>query len=184
MIRFLFSIALLCAVSAVQAGPGAHGPNGEHLDTPAAAQSGNVHGVPRFEASTETFELVGQLSDEELSVVIDRFETNEPVANAKVELEFNGVTVPGQFHADHGDYAFTDARLLQKLAKPGSHGLVFTIVAGDESDLVDSTLVVAADEGEHTHEESNARWWMLGAALLLLAVAAIWLSRRLRRNKK
>jgi hypothetical protein len=52
--KFLF-IALL-GMPAAFASPGAHGPNGEHLD---AAGGGHVHddAGPRIETFTESFEL-------------------------------------------------------------------------------------------------------------------------------
>ena len=71
---FAFGLALPAAAS-----PGAHGPNGEHLDGPAAALAGGA--APRIETFTEAFELVGRLSGGELSVLVDRYETNEPVLN-------------------------------------------------------------------------------------------------------
>ena len=41
------------------ASPGAHGPNGEHLD--AAPTAGATSSAPRFEAKSESYELVGRL---------------------------------------------------------------------------------------------------------------------------
>ncbi|MDF3037287.1 MAG: hypothetical protein K0S28_2561 [Paucimonas sp.] len=65
----LIFTAMLSASGAI-AGPGAHGPNGEHLDAPA----GHVHngGGPRVETFTETFELVAHLEADELSILVDR----------------------------------------------------------------------------------------------------------------
>ena len=41
----------------------------------------------------------------ELSVTIDRYDSNEPVLGAAVEVESDGMRAAAQFHADHGDYA-------------------------------------------------------------------------------
>ena len=41
--------------------------------------------MPSFEARSEAFELVGRLQGGELSILINRFATNEPVLNATVE---------------------------------------------------------------------------------------------------
>jgi len=95
----------LIALSAAFAAPGAHGPGGEHLDAP----GGHVHSDagPRIETFTESFELVGHLQDGELSMLIDRYESNEPVLNGRLEVEFNGMKAAARFHADHGDSSVT-----------------------------------------------------------------------------
>ena len=163
----------------VLAGPGAHGPGGEHLDAPsAAAASGST---PRVEASSETFELVGQLYAEQLSLLIDRFETNEPLLEAQVEVESGGLKAVAKFHADHGDYAVDDARLLALLRRPGEHALVFTIVKGQESDLLDATLQHAAASAadEHGPAVSVGGWVALGL-LLAASLLALYFWRRKR----
>ncbi len=153
----LLMIPLLLFVSGALAGPGAHGPNGEHLDAPATAATAQAAGS-RFETFTESFELVGQLHADELSILIDRYETNEPVLNGKLEVEFNGIKAIAKFHADHGDYSIDDAKMLKALKQPGKHALVFTFSVGDENDLFDATLEVKADAdhaGHASHDEVN-----------------------------
>lgn len=173
------------------AAPGAHGPNGEHLDSPTATRGASTQ--PRLEAKSETFELVATLYSGELSVLIDRFETNEPVLNATLEVESGGLKAKATFHADQGDYAVDDPRLLALLHKAGEHGVVFTLVAGKDSDLLDGTLVtggsdpagVAAgkahghDDLGHGHELERAAWVGAGvAALGLIGGVAWWRQRR------
>lgn len=175
-----FLLPLLLAGSVAFASPGAHGPNGEHLDEPGAPGS-HVHSGagPRIETFTESFELVGHLQDGELSVLIDRYDTNEPVLNGKLEVEFNGIKAPAKFHADHGDYTLDDARLLEALAKPGKHSLVFTLDAGEESDLLEGTLEVSAANAEHGHAHDaphafgNLKTWAVGGSLLAAGLVAI-----------
>ena len=184
---FAAACAALALVAApwCRASPGAHGPNGEHLDVPATPSAGSAN--PRFEARTETFELVGTLAGGELSLLIDRFETNEPVLKAQVEVESGGLTAQARFHADHGDYAVDDAAMLKALAQAGTHALVITVLAGAESDLVDARLVVGqdADHGHdatglanRTHDVSPRTLWLAGLALLALTVMAVVLLRR------
>ena len=163
------------------ASPGAHGPNGEHLDGPAGTAS--LGTVPRVEAFSEAFELVGQLSGGELSVMIDRYETNEPVLNGKLEVEFKGLKANAKFHPDMGDYAIDDATFLKALAAPGKHALLFTFIAGEESDLLEGTLEVTAAAAPSDHALSNAwKWWAPGVASALLIAAVFWL-RRHKKNK-
>lgn len=150
------------------ASPGAHGPNGEHLDGPAGTTSSGS--VPRVETFTELFELVGSLSGGELSVMIDRYDTNEPVLNGKLEVQYKGIKAPAKFHADLGDYAIDDPKMLQALSAPGKHQLLFTFVAAGESDLLEGVLNVPA----HAPHEAPLvpRWaiWSAGIIALLLVI--------------
>ena len=174
-----FAALLLSSAPAIAA-PGAHGPNGEHLDAP--AQAGSTGGtVPRIEAYSEAFELVGRLQGGELSLLINRYATNEPVLNATVEVETGTLKAPAKFHADMGDYAVDDAAMLKALAAPGEHSLVITILAGADSDLLDGTLTVpdaAANDHGHSHDEGHAHGpsrtvWLALALVVLVAVG--WL---------
>lgn len=175
----IFLLALF-AMSPAFASPGAHGPNGEHLDGAVATAGGTS--VPRVETFTESFELVGHLSGGELSVFIDRYETNAPVLNGKLDVEYKGLKAPATFHADLGDYAIDDPTLLAALSKPGAHPLLFTFIAGEESDLLEGTLFVsAAQTAEHGHFDG---WpWVIAAAFAAALLAAIVLARR-RLNRK
>ncbi len=124
------------------AAPGAHGPNGEHLDAPTTA--GSASALPRVEAKSDAFELVAELGASGLVIVVDRYETNEPLQGAKLEVETGAHQAVAEFRAEQGDYVVTDSAMLKTLAAPGEHGLVFTLVAGPESDLLDGTLVNVA----------------------------------------
>lgn len=170
-------LAMTMAASAF-ASPGAHGPDGEHLDGPAGTAPAGA--VPRVETFSEAFELVGQLSGGELSVMIDRYETNEPVLDGKLEVEFKGVKATAKFHPDMGDYAFDDAQFLKALATPGKHALLFTLIAGDESDLLEGTLEVTAAAPAILPPTSAWKVLALGGALALLIAVCMWL----RRNQK
>lgn len=178
----LFFAAML-AMSAALAGPGAHGPNGEHLDAPAAA-AGSA--LPRVETFTEAFELVGQLSGGELSIMIDRYETNEPVLNGVLEVQYKKLKAKATFHADMGDYAVDDPALLAAISKPGAHPLLFTLVAGEESDLLEGTLQVtqASDEHAHDHEHSAWRPWLLAMIAAVVLIAAVFVVRRKRQREE
>jgi hypothetical protein len=181
---------LLLANTIAHAGPGAHGPNGEHLDAPTPI--GAAPALPRVEAQSEAFELVAELRASELAIHVDRYETNEPVLGAKLEVESGALKAVAAFRAEQGDYVVTDAALLKALAAPGEHGLVFTLVAGPDSDLLDGTLVGAsaaaqADHGHahgsdahgHDHGLERAAWIGAGiAALGLIGGIAWWRQRR------
>ncbi|MGW8393215.1 hypothetical protein [Pseudoduganella sp. HUAS MS19] len=163
------------------AAPGAHGPNGEHLDGPAT--TAGTDSIPRVETFTEAFELVGHLSGGELSILVDRYDTNEPVLNGKLEVQYQGMKAQARFHSAIGDYAVDDAKLLQALSAPGKHQLLFTLVAGEESDLLEGTLQVP-DSAGHGHAGVSRRMYALAAAVLLLLAGALLLRRKLSTSKR
>lgn len=189
----LTACALATASLGVAAAPGAHGPGGEHLDAPAGAAVSST--LPRIEAQSEAFELVAELRAGELAILVDRYETNEPVLGATLEVETGARKAEAAFRAEQGDYAVTDAAFLKVLSGPGEHALVFTLVAGQESDLLDATLVTArsaptraddhghdhadGDGHAHDHDLERAAWIGAGVAGLgLLSGVAWWRQRR------
>lgn len=174
--------AAMLVMSSAFASPGAHGPNGEHLDGQATA-TGTASSAPRIETFTEAFELLGQLSGGELSIMIDRYETNEPVLNGVLEVQYKELKAKATFHADLGDYAIDDPKFLAAISRPGTHALLFTLVAGEESDLLEGTLTVAAAVDDHEHGHGVSRWLLAGLGGALLAAAAFFVVRRRRQRK-
>ncbi|MFC0253626.1 hypothetical protein [Massilia consociata] len=179
----LLLAAMLCMAPAL-AGPGAHGPNGEHLDGPAA--TGGT-GVPYLETFTESFELVGRLSGGELSIMVDRYETNEPVLGADLAVQYKNLKARATFHADMGDYAVDDPKLLAAISQPGAHALSFTLVAGEESGRLEGTLQVAEPAHDHDHDDHDdhraGTRWLLAAVAAAVVIAAAFLVRRLRQRQ-
>ena len=181
---FAAMLALLPLPPAAFASPGAHGPNGEHLDAPTGTKGAGAS-APGVETFTEDFELLGHLSGGELSIMIDRYETNEPVLGADLEVQYKDLKAKAKFHADHGDYSVDDPKLLAALARPGAHALLFTLVAGDESDLLEGTLTVAAEAPLHDHDDGIGKGWLAAmAAAMIAAAAAIFAVRRRRQRKE
>lgn len=194
----LAAVLLAANVPAI-AGPGAHGPNGEHLDAPTMMTAASA--LPRIEAKSETFELVAELRAGELAIVVDRYESNEPVLDAKLEVESGSLKAVAAFRAEQGDYAVTDAGMLKALSAPGEHALVFTLVAGQDSDLLDGTLVNAAggraaaaaggdhghdhdgDDHGHDHDLERAVWIGASVAALGLTGGIVWWRQRRRAGK-
>ena len=173
--------AAMFAMSTALASPGAHGPNGEHLDGPANA-AGTASSAPRIETFTEAFELLGHLSGGELSIMIDRYETNEPVLNGALEVQYKDLKAKATFHADLGDYAVDDPKFLAAISTPGTHALLFTLVAGEESDLLEGTLTVAAVADDQGHGHPISRLWLLAAVVVVVVLAAAILTVRRRRH--
>lgn len=156
----------------------AHGD--EDHSTPAATAVSAT--LPRIGETTEDFELVAVLEGSRLLIYVDRSASNEPVAQARLEVDGSGSTA-GAAEVEPGVYALN---LAQPLA-PGAHALTFTIQTAGQSDLVTGTLdvPVAADASPHESAaipgtKTMAVWpWLAGGATLLTLIV-IWRSVRRR----
>ena len=166
-------LTIICLSFALTSPAYAHGDEDHAKDGKQAAHAQSV-GQPRIETFTEAFELVGQLQGKELSVFVDKYETNEPVLNGKLEVELNGLKSEGKYRPERGDYVVADEGFVQALAAPGKHALVFTLSAAEESDLLEGTLEVQPVPGHETNTRIPLAWAGAGlfAALALIALAA------------
>lgn len=140
-------------------------------ETPIAAGAAS----PRLQAHSDLFELVGVLDHGQLTVYLDRYDTNEPVLGAKIEYEAGNNKGLAQQQAD-GTYLVKFA----DLAKPGQHAFSFTVSAGSQTDLLAGEL----DTHEDHHDEAETGSWLrwagyVAAALVLAAAAFAFLRRRL-----
>lgn len=162
----------LCAALAL------HGP------TFAADDHGHDHGAapveaaasPRFEAHSDLFELVGVLDKPgELTVYLDRYATNEPVTGAKIEFEAGNEKGVAALRPD-GTYLVK----LASLGKPGDTPFSFTVSAGSDTDLLAGELQVAEDHhDEASHTEPWKRWAGIALGVVALAIAAVFLRKKL-----
>ncbi len=178
------TVSLLALMPVITwAGPGAHGPNGEHLDSPTMGNANATRASLQIEARSDLFELVATLTGGELSILIDRFATNEPVLRAQVEVESGGLKAQAKFHEDIGDYSIDDPAMLKKLSSPGEHPLVITVLAGEDSDLLDGVLRVPTLSADHQYG-IHWVWWVLGALIIfaLLGVAAALVHKKRQRQ--
>lgn len=151
----------------------AHGGE-DHGDGAKPASVANV--APRAEAQTELFELLATPGNGQLTIFIDRFASNAPVTGAKVEVESGDwkAIAPA---ADNGSYRVN----APQFAKPGRYPLLFTVAAGADSDLIETTLVVAEATGPAAAAHlpgARSMWWWVGGVLLALAGISLLLKRR------
>ena len=154
---------------------------GEGHDHGAAPATAEATASPRVQAHSDLFELVGLVDKGQMTVFLDRYATNEPVAGAKIEFESGtnkGVAVP----QPDGTYLIKFAALSQ----PGDLPLSFTVVAGSDTDLLAGELRIenpAARAGD-SHSHSRSKLWITGGAALGAAlIAAIFLARRKSRRQ-
>lgn len=129
--------------------------------------------APRAEAQTDLFELVAMPGNGQLTIYLDRFASNEPVVGAKVEVE-SGTWKAVAITAGDGIYR-VNAPLF---AKPGSYPLLFTVQAGADADLLETTVLVSAAVGTDKDNDAHPAvagwmWWSGSAALLALGVGLL-----------
>jgi membrane fusion protein, heavy metal efflux system len=126
----------------------------------AQAHAGHDHGpkievsasvAPRFEAASDDFEALGVLTGNGLILTLDRFRTNEPIPNAKIDATINGeaATVTP---ADDGAYKITSPAL----NKPGRAEVLLTIQAGSITDLLAGAIEIL---GAPAAPIRPATWW-------------------------
>lgn len=160
------------------------------LALPAAAHEGHSHGAapppltdralaPRFEAASEAFELVGVLEDAQLTLYLDQFASNAPVADARIELEapsFKGVAE----QVAPAVYRLAAA----PLQTPGRHALTLTVESAEAIDLLGATLQVAAPApaGAEAAPRERPVALLAGGALAAVLGLAWLLGRRSKRR--
>ncbi len=152
------------------------GPGHDHGDAPAVA-TGSAS--PRVTAHSDLFEIVGMVEGNELKIYLDRYASNEPVTDAKIEVEAGSVKGVAAAQAD-GSYSFKS----DVFAKPGDLAMSFTVVAGKDADLLAGDLKIGSPVDDHADDEAGKPWlrWAAyaGGALLLFVIAAVVLRRRKR----
>ncbi|MDI1268052.1 MAG: efflux RND transporter periplasmic adaptor subunit [Polaromonas sp.] len=149
---------------------------GDHgAEAPAAASAVTS---PRINSHSELFELVGVVDNGEMKIYLDRYASNEPVTDAKIEVEAGTAKGAATPQAD-GSYSFKH----ELLAQPGTLSVSFVVAAGKDTDLLAGDLVITDPHADDDHAGETRPWlrWAayVGAALLLVALAAVaWRMRR------
>ena len=148
-----------------------------HDDTAPHAKGTAGMTVSRVEAQSDLFEIVGVVENGAMTLFLDRFATNDPVSDAKIDIEVGPVKGSAQANPD-GTYTFKNAALTQ----PGQFPVTFTIAAGSDSDLLAGELVtaapVAAKAGANDDPLRKRWWWIAGGLLLAAGITVAWWSRR------
>ena len=162
---FLSTCLRSCALFAVfSACAPAYAHDGHDDGAPAAVGAAS----PRITAHSDLFELVGIVDNGQMTVYLDRYANNEPVANAKIEFESGankGVAAP---QAD-GTYLIK----FDGLTKTGELPFSFTVSAGADTDLLAADLVMP---DHHEHEETQGRPWLGIAAWITAGLAGLALA--------
>lgn len=170
-------LMLLLVTALLWFGNAIAGPGHDHGDE-APASSGGV-ALPRFAATSELFELVGVLNGSRLTLYLDHADTNAPVKDAQLELEFAGTKLKVEPHGE-GEFEAT----LPAAPKPGVIAIAAVVVAGQQTDLLAGELDLHDDKAETAASEA-IEWrqvlpWTGG--LIALTGLVVFLIRRKRQR--
>ena len=125
--------------------------------------------LSRGDAASATFELVAVASGDNLEIFLDRFATNEPVKGATIEVESPNGPVKASEGAD-GTYRLP----APWLAKGGHADLIFTVTAGDATDILPLTIHAAPSMGAAAKESGHAGEGLFtGQSMLLVLGGAL-----------
>ena len=130
---------------------------------------------PRFEAASEDFELVGNLQGHTLTLYLDRFSSDAPVEKAALEVEAGKQKVQAR-EAEPGLYRLDLADI-----QPGRHALVFTVQAGETSDLLTASLDILSTQAP-VAAAAGFDWRRLG--WVVVPLLGFWGWRQMRRRNR
>lgn len=143
-------LARLCAAALMAVMPlstaGAHGDHGD------AAPDAPASSLPRLESEGAGIELVAVADEHELTIYLDRSDTNAPIDGAKIEVSGKGLTPVTAKSSGEGTYTLEADWVHQ----PGTYALTFTVIAGDVADLLAGKLVIPEAEA---HEDATQIPW-------------------------
>ncbi|WP_196137887.1 hypothetical protein [Aliikangiella sp. G2MR2-5] len=164
-----FSVAFLLALSQlVNASPGAHGPNGEHLD-----ESGKIafSENPKFESFTESFELLGEVFENKLVIYLHDFKSNVPVPRANIELESGELLASAEYSELLKAYIVTNQEMIKLLNNEGEHEIVLTVIADKNDDLMSANLNISSEHeniGNRMDEQHfHFSWWIFISLIIV-----------------
>jgi len=176
-IRKTAAATLLILCSALFSVGAIAGPGHDHGDAPAEATGA---ATPRFYAVSDLFELVGLVDGKRITVYLDRFSSNIPVTDAKVDLEIGGIKV-----ALRAGPAGVLEGVLERAFGEGVFPVVASVSTGRDADLLAGELDL---HGKAPDSEVHAHGWQeyapIAAGTALLLVVLVLLVRRMRARSK
>ena len=163
--RFRILAAVIVATLLSHSAP-AHEGHDHGTTTPIPA----ANAAERGEAVSDNFELVAVARGDALDIFIDRFETNEPVEGAQVEVETPAG--PVKLEARPGQPYILAAPWLAASEKID---LIFTVTAGEATDILPLSIGrKAASFTEAANTQRNLRAWiLLGGAVLAAGLSVL-----------
>ena len=132
-----------------------------------------VNTFPTLTAVSENYELVGIVQSGQMTVFLDRFESNAPVVDAELEFDIAGTVVKAVRNPD-GTYL---VNLPKSLNLKNSTPVTVTVLASSGADLLSGELVAINPASQLS---SSIIWILLMLTGLLIAILLTWLL--IRRN--
>jgi RND family efflux transporter MFP subunit len=165
--------ALLCAWPLLAA---AHGDDDHSHEEPAAAmmQGGEARRVAVL--SSELYEAVVEPHGDHVAIWLDRYDTNEPVTGARVEVSIDGVVEPSVAREEEPGVYEID---VPEAALGDTLAITLVIAGAAGEDLLGGTLDAPANADEDDHGLLEERWpWLALGAAVLAAFGLLLLRRR------
>ena len=161
-LRALAVTSVLCAAIAPASAHEGHDPEEQ--------QPISAGALPRGEAASNAFEIVAIVRGENLEIYLDRFATNEPVTGATLEVESPDGPVKAAAGAD-GTYRVA----APWLARSGHADLIFTVTAGDATDILPLTIQAAPGAAQNAapRDAAPSRHLSMVSVLLVLGGALV-----------
>lgn len=134
----------------------AHEGGHDHDDSERALLSAST--FPRIVAKSETYELVGILRNDQLSIYLDRVPSNEPAAGAKVTVTIGDGEPANAELSEDGTYTLVRPHV----PASGTIDVVFNILEQGRDDLLIGTLSLPQDVSEAAVLGRATTWsrWM------------------------
>jgi membrane fusion protein, heavy metal efflux system len=138
----------------------------DHEEQPPSVAAGVLS---RGDAHSGAFEIVAVANGENLEIFLDRFATNEPVKGATIEVESPSGPAKVTEGAD-GTYRLA----APWLARGGSADLIFTVTAGNTTDILPLTIAAAPSAAASAQQPAPAPGGFLNRhSVLLVAGGAL-----------
>jgi hypothetical protein len=145
-------VAALCCLTGIFLTLSAAFAHEGHEDDDATRSALASSTYPRVTAHSELYELAGIMRGERLSIYLDHFATNEPVADAKVKVAIADAEPVDAELAEKGVYTTSFPRSVQS----GSVEIVFSVTAASGDDLLVGALTLPSDTGSSAAASSVA----------------------------
>ncbi len=167
--------AIVFIASSLFAPVRAAGDHGAEAPTAAGAVTS-----PRITSHSDLFELVGIVENSEMKIYLDRYASNEPVTDAKIEVEAGAAKGTAAPQPD-GSYSFKH----DVLGQPGTLAVNFVVAAGKDTDLLAGDLVITDPHAEDDHAGATKPWlrWAASAGVVLVLAAVVAVAWRNRRRR-
>ena len=140
------------------------------MASPSFGHEGHDHGAPptpvsttiapRADASSTDFELIAIARNDQLTIYLDTFRDNMPVAGAEIEIDTPAGLLKAVAAPESGVYTVAAPFLL----KTGAYDLAITVSAGGTVDVLATTIKIPPSAVGNATPARPETSWLVGAA--------------------